>query len=75
MMQRTRAWRRRKARLTGVKIADTRHYFQQVFHDDRAKPIAALKPHQPGKLTHVQEMRLLLNVGDQLREGLDAYPA
>ncbi len=71
MTDRNRAWRRRKARLTFWRGEERQHLFALQFHDPEAKPLPALKQHQHGKLTHVQELRLVVSLGHQLADGFE----
>jgi len=72
MTDRNRAWRRRKARLVFWKGEEQQKLFAQIFQDPIAKPIAALKQHRHGKLTHVQDLRLTYSLGNQLADGFEA---
>jgi hypothetical protein len=72
MTNRNRAWRRRKARLTFWKGEARQRLFAKLFHDPEAKPVPALKPHQHGKLTHVQELKLIYSLGNQLADGFES---
>ncbi|AIE84646.1 hypothetical protein OP10G_1278 [Fimbriimonas ginsengisoli Gsoil 348] len=42
------------------------------FQDPNAKPLAALKQHQHGKLTHVQDLRLAYSLNFQATDGYDS---
>lgn len=71
MIDRNRAWRRRKARLILWKDAAYKHLFALQFHDPDAKPVAALKQHRHGKLTRVQDLKLTYSLGHQLADGFE----
>jgi len=66
MIDRNRAWRRRKDRLVSWKDEEHQRMFAHQFNDPHAKPIAALKVHQHGKLTHMQDLRLTYSLQHQL---------
>ena len=72
MIDRNRAWRRRKARLTNWKEEAYRRLFVLQFHDAAAKPVPALKQHQHGKLTRVQDLRLTYSLFTQSVDGFEA---
>lgn len=63
MIERNRAWRRRKARVILSKIKKTREWVAHKFEGQ--KPNAELKQHQPGKLTHVQDLKLYSGLNDE----------
>ncbi len=69
MIDRNRAWRRRKAHFLVRKAEEIKQLFVRQFHDSSAKPVAALKQHRHGKLTHAQDLRLAYNLGHQSRDG------
>jgi hypothetical protein len=71
MTNRNRAWRRRKARLVFWKDQDNQRVFAHQFDDPVAKPVASLKQHRHGKLTHVQELKLTYSLEHQLVDGYD----
>ena len=72
MIDRNRAWRRRMSRLQFCKGKECALLFVKQFHDPAAKPLAALKQHQVGKLTRIQELRLAYNLGNQISDGFEA---
>jgi len=73
MTNRNRAWRRRKTRLILGKIGETKDWVIHQFKDPKAKPIAALKQHQHGKLTRVQQMRQAWQLREELAD--DTVPS
>lgn len=70
MIDRNRAWRRRKARNVFWKNQENRKVLAAMFSDPFAKPIAFLKQHQHGKLTHVQDRRLIHSLDTELADAL-----
>lgn len=71
MTDRNRAWRRRKARNVFWKDEENKRWVNHHLSEPLAKPVAATKQHQHGKLTHVQELKLTYNLGAQLADGYD----
>ena len=69
MNERNRAWRRRKARVFLSKLKRTQEWISHQFHDKTVKkPVAALKQHQHGKLTHVQDLRLYTGLNEEIHD-------
>ena len=66
MIERNRAWRRRKARVILSKIKKTQDWIAHQF--EGRKPIAELKQHQHGKLTHVQDRKLYHGLNDEIHD-------
>lgn len=69
---RTRAWRRRKARLIVTKFQETKEWLMAQFSDpDRQKlPKEERKRHKPGKLTRRQTLRAHWSMNQELADGL-----
>jgi len=72
MSNRNRAWRRRKTRLIHEKVETTKNWLILQFKDPKAKPIASVKQHKHGKLTHVQQLRQSLQLRDDMN--FDSMP-
>ncbi len=71
MINRDRAWRRRKTRLIVLKIRDTKNWlFRQLGADDaQGKPPEERKKHKPGKLTRAQHLRQSWSLNQELADG------
>ncbi len=69
MINRDRAWRRKKSRVILSKLQDTTNWVVQQFKDPKKKPLPETKQHKHGKLTHVQQMRQNWALNQELREG------
>ncbi len=69
MTERNRAWRRRKARVFLSKLKNTQEWITHQFKDKAIKkPVAALKQHRHGGLTHAQELRLSVSLNDEAHD-------
>ncbi|HLO98889.1 MAG TPA: hypothetical protein VK171_09875 [Fimbriimonas sp.] len=71
MKDRTRAWRRKQSRRIVTKIENTKTWILKTVQKRKAErpaPLAEAKPHQHGKLTHIQEVRLQLFLNQQLQD-------
>lgn len=69
MKDRTRAWRRKQSRRIVSKIEGTKSWIMKTVQKrtaERPAPLAEAKPHQHGKLTRIQEVRLNLYLNHQL---------
>lgn len=72
MIDRSRAWRRKKARQTTEHVKETKNWLKRQFA--KLKPEkgyldkAEKKRHKPGKLTHVQDMRLGWRLNGELKD-------
>ena len=69
---RTRAWRRRKARLIVTKIQETKDWLMDQFSNPETKnlPKEERKRHKPGKLTRRQTLRAVWSMNQELADGL-----
>ncbi len=70
MIDRNRAWRRRKARSMFWRDQEKKRVVAAMFSDPLAKPIAFLKQHQHGKLTRVQERKMWHSLNTELSDAL-----
>jgi hypothetical protein len=69
MKDRSRAWRRKQARRVVAKIEATKSWLLKPIQKRKAEkpaPLAAAKPHEHGKLTRIQELRLQLYLNQQM---------
>ena len=71
MIDRDRAWRRRKARTVLHRTQAKKEVLVQQLEDSSARPAKELKQHRHGALTQIQAMRLEGALGQELRDGLD----
>lgn len=71
MINRDRAWRRRKTRLIVLKIRDTKNWlFRQLGAEDaQGKTPEERKKHKPGKLTRAQHLRQSWSMNQELADG------
>ena len=70
MTNRSRAWRRRKARLIVGKIRNTKNWLIKRFEDQDAKSVVAAKPHKTGKQTRAQDLRRAWQLNEDLMDGV-----
>ncbi len=68
MVQRTRAWRRRKTRNVIEKAKATKEWFLRQFADRKPKEE---KQHRHGALTHAQDLRTHWTTELELRDGMN----
>lgn len=71
MKDRSRAWRRKQARRIVNKIESTKDFLLKPLQKRKAEkpaPVAGAKPHDHGKLTRIQELRLQLYLNQQLMD-------
>lgn len=73
MIDRDRAWRRRKARTVLHKEQDTKMILEKTATVPPAKgvPPQEAKQHRHGALTGVQALRQTVALGQEVRDGLD----
>lgn len=72
---RTRAWRRTQTRRIVAKLKGSAEWLMRPIQKRKAErpaPLAAAKPHAPGKLTHVQDKRQTWRLANDLRDELAA---
>jgi hypothetical protein len=51
------------------KLKKTKQWIMHQFKDeDVTKPVAALKQHQHGKLTHAQDLRLFTGLNEEIHD-------
>lgn len=72
MMHRDRAWRRRKTRLTSIREDHLEEQWTQ--YDQASKATPHEKPHQHGKLTPTQSLRLNSQLNNDLAEAWTGDP-
>ena len=70
MTNRSRAWRRRKARLIVGKIQTTKKWLMKQFAQQSAPPDDAVKPRKVLKKTRAQDLRRAWQLNEDLRDGL-----
>ncbi len=71
MINRDRAWRRKKTRHIVAKLQDAHIWLSdQIKEMNPKKPIAEAKQHQHGKLTQAQSMRQQWSLNQELADGL-----
>jgi hypothetical protein len=66
-----RAWRRKQARRVVLRIEETKSWLLNTVQKrkaERAAPVAGAKPHDHGKLTKMQEIRMQLSLNQQMRD-------
>jgi hypothetical protein len=71
MINRDRAWRRRKARTVFYRTQAKQDVLYRQIEDPSAGPAKELKQHRHGALTHIQAMRLERALGQELQDGAD----
>ncbi len=71
MINRDRAWRRRKGRLIVIKINGTKNWLlrQLGSSDSLGKPLEERKKHKPGKLTRAQHLKQSWSLNQELADG------
>jgi hypothetical protein len=69
MKNRSRAWRRRKARLILGKIQGTKNWIINHFENSKAIPAVAAKPHKAAKSKKAQDLRLAWQLNEDLVDG------
>jgi hypothetical protein len=75
MINRTRAWRRRKAKLVNSRQNETHELLLRPAKEaSNGRPIAEVKQHQHGKLTHAQEMRQRWALAQEMADAHGAEP-
>jgi len=70
MKNRSRAWRRRKARLILGKIQGTKNWIINQFEDPKAKPGVAAKARKTSKSAKAQDLRRAWQLNEDLVDGL-----
>jgi hypothetical protein len=69
MIERDRAWRRRKTRVFLSKLKKTQDWITHQFKDKAVKkPVHALKQHRHDSLTHAQDLRLSVSLNDEIHD-------
>jgi hypothetical protein len=69
MTNRSRAWRRRKARLILGKIQGTKNWIINQFDESKAKPRSAVKPRKAVKAQKAQDLRRAWQLNEDLVDG------
>ncbi len=70
MTNRSRAWRRRKARLILGKIQGTKDWIINQFEDSKTKPGVAVKPRKAFKAKKAQDLRRAWQLNEDLVDGI-----
>ena len=70
MTNRSRAWRRRKARLIVGKIETTKNWLIKRFKDPNVKPGVVVKLHKAGKQTRAQDLRRSWQLQQEIADGM-----
>jgi hypothetical protein len=71
MKSRNRAWRRKQTRKILGKIDEAKNWLLKPLQKRNAEkpaPIAECKPHKRGKLTKIQQLKLLSMLNAELRD-------
>lgn len=68
MIQRDRAWRRRKTRIVLRRETEQKEAVSRPSEETEVIAIKEDKHHRPGALTHAQDLRMQSALGDELRE-------
>lgn len=71
MIDRDRAWRRRKARIVLYQTEAQKNAIFRPDDEGASAPNKATKQHRHGALTHAQSMRQESALGQQVQDGLD----
>ena len=70
MTNRSRAWRRRKARLILGKIKNTKNWIVEQFEEPSAKPGLAPKARKAARVAKAQDLRRAWQLNEDLVDGM-----